>query len=57
MMAATVIVTKDAALLWTDGRYFLQAESQLHENWTLMKDGMEIINIPPILNFKYKLLF
>lgn len=28
--AGTAVVTKDKALLWTDGRYFLQAEQQLH---------------------------
>lgn len=33
------LVTKDKALLWTDGRYFLQAESQLSDQWTLMKSG------------------
>ncbi len=27
--AGTVIVTKDFAGLWTDGRYFIQAEKQL----------------------------
>jgi len=37
--AGTAIVTENEALLWTDGRYFLQAENQLDENWTLMKDG------------------
>ncbi|KAJ7474540.1 putative Xaa-Pro aminopeptidase P [Mycena galericulata] len=26
--------------LFTDGRYFLQAEQQLDENWTLMKQGL-----------------
>lgn len=26
--AGTVVVTKDKAILWTDGRYFLQAEKQ-----------------------------
>ena len=25
--------------MWTDGRYFLQAGSQMDENWTLMKAG------------------
>ncbi len=35
-----MVTTKDAAL-WTDGRYFLQAESQLDENWTLMRDGVK----------------
>jgi Xaa-Pro aminopeptidase len=27
--AGTAVVTADAALLWTDGRYFLQAEQEL----------------------------
>lgn len=31
---------KEAAL-WTDGRYFLQAEQQLDNNWTLMKAGLK----------------
>jgi Xaa-Pro aminopeptidase len=35
--AGTVVVTMDAALLWTDGRYYLQAEQQLSDGWTLMK--------------------
>ena len=30
--AGTVIVTKDNSMLWTDGRYFLQAEKQLISN-------------------------
>ena len=34
------VVTSDVALLYTDGRYFLQAEQQLDCNWQLMKvDG------------------
>lgn len=33
------MVTHQEALLWTDGRYFLQAEKQLDSNWQLMKDG------------------
>lgn len=28
------------AALWTDGRFFLQAENELDENWTLMKEGL-----------------
>lgn len=32
-------MTANEALLWTDGRYFLQAEKQLDSNWTLMKSG------------------
>ena len=38
--AGTVLVTQTAALLWTDGRYFSQAEKQLDKNsWTLMREG------------------
>lgn len=38
----TVIITPDAALLWTDGRYFTQASSELDpsEAWTLMREGL-----------------
>ena len=38
--AGTAVVTLQQALLWTDGRYHLQASQQLDENWTLMKDGL-----------------
>lgn len=37
--AGTALVTMDAALLWTDGRYFLQAEQELSPEWTLMRGG------------------
>lgn len=30
---------KELALMWTDGRYFLQAGKQLYEGWTMMKMG------------------
>lgn len=38
----TVIVTQNTALLWTDGRYFVQATSELDppEAWTLMREGL-----------------
>ena len=40
--AGTVIVTKDFAGLWTDGRYFIQAEKQLEGTGIeLMKMGVE----------------
>lgn len=40
--AGTVIVTQDEAGLWTDGRYFLQAEAQLAgSGFTLFKSGQE----------------
>ncbi|TFY78231.1 hypothetical protein EWM64_g5781 [Hericium alpestre] len=42
--AGTAIVTKDNAYLFTDGRYFLQAEQQLDKNWKLMKQGLP--NVP-----------
>ncbi|KAG5651634.1 hypothetical protein H0H81_007977 [Sphagnurus paluster] len=34
------VVTLKEAFLFTDGRYFLQAEKQLDKNWTLMKQGL-----------------
>lgn len=37
--AGTVVVTHEEALLWTDGRYFLQAEQELAPGWTLMRAG------------------
>ncbi|CAL5089281.1 unnamed protein product [Urochloa decumbens] len=37
--AGTAVVTKDKAALWTDGRYFLQAEKELSHGWTLMRSG------------------
>lgn len=37
--AGTAVVTKDKAALWTDGRYFLQAEQQLGSSWILMRAG------------------
>ena len=37
-------MTDDAAGLWTDGRYFLQADKQLDNNyWSLMKEGKGVI--------------
>jgi Xaa-Pro aminopeptidase len=37
--AGTALVLQSQALLWTDGRYFLQASEQLSSDWTLMKSG------------------
>lgn len=40
--AGTAVVTKDKALLWTDSRYWLQAEEQLQgTEFLLMKDGAD----------------
>ena len=30
----------EKALMFTDGRYFLQAEQQMDKNWELMKQGL-----------------
>ncbi|RSH90625.1 hypothetical protein EHS25_001230 [Saitozyma podzolica] len=38
--AGCAVVTKTEARCWTDGRYWLQAEKQLGEGWTLMKQGL-----------------
>lgn len=38
--AGTAVVTPSEALLWTDGRYHLQASTQLSDEWTLMKAGL-----------------
>ncbi|MDR3091685.1 MAG: aminopeptidase P family protein [Clostridiales bacterium] len=37
--AGVVVVTEDEAALWTDGRYFLQAEKELAPGFTLYKSG------------------
>ncbi|XP_074309094.1 aminopeptidase P1 [Silene latifolia] len=37
--AGLALVTMDDARLWTDGRYFLQAEEQLSNQWKLMRMG------------------
>ncbi|KAF9566554.1 Creatinase/aminopeptidase [Agrocybe pediades] len=52
--AGCAIVTLDKAFLFTDGRYFLQAEKQLDENWTLMKQGLP--DVPSWQEFLYKKL-
>ena len=38
--AGTAVFTKEKAALWTDGRYFLQANQELDSDWILMKDGI-----------------
>ncbi|KAH0478887.1 MAG: hypothetical protein KVP17_000249 [Porospora cf. gigantea B] len=38
--AGTALVSMDQAWLWTDGRYFVQAEAELASEWTLMKGGL-----------------
>lgn len=38
--SGTAVVTAHTALLWTDGRYFLQAQQELFDGWSLMKDRL-----------------
>lgn len=35
--AGLALITMNEALMWTDGRYFLQAEQQLKDQWKLMR--------------------
>ena len=37
--AGTALILQDKALLWTDGRYFLQASKELSSDWTLMRSN------------------
>jgi Xaa-Pro aminopeptidase len=46
--AGTCVVTADTALLWTDSRYWLEAEQTLQDGWKLMKDQRgDPRNVPP----------
>ena len=48
--AGTLLVSRSHAYLWTDGRYFLQAENQLKESGiTLMRMGEE--NVPALVDW------
>lgn len=44
--AGTAVVTDKLAALWTDGRYFLQADQQLDCQWAIMRTGQE--NVPSV---------
>ena len=52
----TLLVMKEEAYLWTDGRYFLQAESELKDSGiTLMKMGESgVVNLDELLEEKMK---
>ena len=54
--AGTLLVLKEEAYLWTDGRYFLQAESELKDSGiTLMKMGEPgVVNLDELLEEKMK---
>lgn len=39
LLIGLALITMSEALLWTDGRYFLQATQQLRNRWKLMRIG------------------
>lgn len=47
------------ALLWTDGRYFLQATEELSDQWKLMRGGEDpsvdiwMADVSPLWNLSY----
>ncbi|XP_033104349.1 xaa-Pro aminopeptidase 1-like [Anneissia japonica] len=43
--AGLAIVTANEALLWTDGRYFLQADKELDCNWQIQQSGISKFNV------------
>lgn len=47
--AGVLLIKQDAAYLWTDGRYFIQAAQQLDDGIKLMKQGMK--DVPTLLEF------
>lgn len=47
--AGVLLVTQEEAFLWTDGRYFIQAQKQLYDGITLMKQGMK--GVPTLNDF------
>ncbi|XP_072127379.1 xaa-Pro aminopeptidase 2 isoform X1 [Mobula birostris] len=42
--AGTAVVSKTKAVLWTDGRYWVQAERQMDCNWELNRGETSILN-------------
>lgn len=44
--AGTAVVTLEQQALWTDGRYFLQADDELDCNWLLMKQKNPGVRLP-----------
>lgn len=39
IISGTAVITENHASLWTERRYFQQADKQLDNNWTLLKEG------------------
>lgn len=49
------LITLSKAVLWTDGRYHLQADEQLDCKWIIMEEGHENVS-NTILIFNYYFL-
>ncbi len=48
--AGTAVVSLQTAAIWTDSRYYTQAEEELDcDNWLLMRDGMP--GVPSLINW------
>jgi hypothetical protein len=48
--AGTAVVSLQTAAIWTDSRYYTQAEEELDcTNWLLMRDGMP--GVPSLINW------
>ena len=55
-LIGTAVITEKEALLWTDGRYFAQAENELDPTcWKLMRDGTK--DVPSITKWLARVLF
>ena len=52
-LVGDAVITMNKAGMWTDGRYFLQAEMQMDDNWTLMKMGWIFLTSRYIFSFLF----
>jgi len=50
--SGTAVITCEEQCLWTDGRYFTQAERQLGDGWKLMKVGQK--DVPTVSDYLVK---
>ena len=47
--SCTLVITRDEAMLWTDGRYFVQAEAQMDPEFTLCRLGIK--GVPTVIQY------
>ncbi|XP_015591446.1 xaa-Pro aminopeptidase ApepP [Cephus cinctus] len=53
--AGDALITLNKAVLWTDGRYHIQADNQLDCSWILMKQGRNgVPTIPEWLKYEFR---